>query len=76
MPDKTEEIISEIEKNPILYDKSLKGYKDVDKKKDVWKAIAKRVGLTGWYLTNFFLLGSIVTSYLLIVTWQIRAQQF
>lgn len=47
--DKTEELILEIEKNPILYDKSRSDYKDADKKKDVWKEIADRVGLTREY---------------------------
>ena len=33
----TEKIILKVEKNPILYDKSLKEYKDNDKKRDIWK---------------------------------------
>jgi hypothetical protein len=32
-PDKTEPIIMEIEKYPILYDKSLRDFKDIERRK-------------------------------------------
>ena len=47
MSDKTELIILEVEKNPILCDKSRSDYKEVHKKKDVWRDIAARLALTG-----------------------------
>lgn len=40
-------LILEVQKNPILYDKSLPEYKRADKKEDVWSDIAKRIGITG-----------------------------
>ena len=43
--DKTEMLI-EIEKNPVVFNKGHKYYKDVTKKKDVWKEIGLRLGLT------------------------------
>lgn len=45
--DKTDKIIIEVEKNPILFDKKEKDYKDAAKKRDVWKHIAQGVGMTG-----------------------------
>ncbi|XP_064641946.1 uncharacterized protein LOC135496515 [Lineus longissimus] len=43
--DTTELPILEIKKKTILYDKGRRDFKDTTKKKDVWKEIAKRVGL-------------------------------
>ena len=45
--DKTEAMILEVEKNRVLYDKSDKNYKDCMKKRDKWKAIGQKIGLTG-----------------------------
>jgi hypothetical protein len=45
-PHKTEQIIIEIEKYPTLYDKTLRDFKDIEKKKDIWRKIAKSVQLT------------------------------
>ena len=44
--DKTEAMILEIEKNHVTYDKEDKDYKDITKKRDIWKAIGQIVGLT------------------------------
>jgi len=45
--DKAEAVILEVEKSLVIYDKSHKGYKDIVKKRDIWRAIGQRVGLTG-----------------------------
>jgi len=45
--DISEAIIIEVEKNNVLFDKSQRDYKNIDKKRDIWKAIGKKVGLTG-----------------------------
>ncbi|ESP05348.1 hypothetical protein LOTGIDRAFT_152192 [Lottia gigantea] len=45
--DKTEVLILEVEKNPVLFDKAEKTYKETVKKKDIWKGIGEKVGLTG-----------------------------
>ena len=45
--DKTEAMILEIEKNHVLYDKADTDYKDIMKKRDIWKAIGQKVRLTG-----------------------------
>ena len=48
--DKTEVLILEVEKNPVLFDKADKSYKEAVKKKDIWKGIGEKVGLTGVWL--------------------------
>ena len=45
--DKTEQLILEVQKNPIIYDKNHKDYKDIVKKRDFFTDIGNRVGLTG-----------------------------
>jgi len=40
MSGKTELLIVEVEKHPILYDKGRRGFKDVEKTKNAWKRIA------------------------------------
>jgi hypothetical protein len=47
MPDIIERLIVEVEKHPILYDKSLQEYKDTDKKDRVWKEVSDKLNLTG-----------------------------
>ena len=44
--DKTELMLIEIEKNPVVFNKGHKYYKDVTKIKDVWKEIGMKLGLT------------------------------
>ena len=44
--DKMELLILEVEKNPILWDKSRADFKRTDMKDDVWGDIAKNVGTT------------------------------
>ena len=44
MSDKTEMLIVEVEKHPILYDKGRQDLKDAEKKKNAWKRIAQGVG--------------------------------
>ncbi|ESO92212.1 hypothetical protein LOTGIDRAFT_162867 [Lottia gigantea] len=52
--DKTEVLILEVEKNPVLFDKAEKTYKETVKKKDIWKGIGEKVGLTdnSWSLVS------------------------
>ncbi|XP_064597534.1 transcription factor Adf-1-like [Liolophura sinensis] len=45
--DKKEVMILEVAKNTVLFDKSDKAYKETVKKKDIWKAIGEKIGLTG-----------------------------
>ena len=47
MEDKTEKMINEISKNPVLYNKTDKNYKDMKKRRDVYIIIAEKIGLTG-----------------------------
>ena len=61
--DKTEAMIMKFKKNPVLFDKTEKDYKDIVKKRDIWKAIGQKVGLTGtrwWYSPNSLLLCKIL----------------
>ena len=45
--DKTEVLILEVSKNPVLFNKAEKAYKDIAQKKDIWKGIGEKIGLTG-----------------------------
>ena len=45
--DKTKILILEVAKNPVLFDKAEKAYKKAVKKKDIWKGIGEKIGLTG-----------------------------
>ena len=36
----------EVTKNPVLFDKAEKTYEETVKKKDIWKGIGEKVGLT------------------------------
>ena len=47
MDAKTEQLLIEIEKNPVIYDKSQREYKDVTKRKDIFNEIGERLNLTG-----------------------------
>ncbi len=47
-----EKLIHLVEKNPILYDKSLRSYLDPAKKEQVWSAIAKELNLESGF--DFF----------------------
>ena len=52
--DKTEVLILEVSKNPVLFNKTEKAYKDIAQKKDIWKGIGEKIGLTGMWLTFYF----------------------
>ena len=41
--DKTEVLILEFEKNPVLFDKADKSYKEAVKKKDIWRESERRL---------------------------------
>ena len=38
-----ERLIAKVEKNPVLYDKTYTGFKDVAKKNDIWREIGLRL---------------------------------
>ena len=42
--DKTEMLILEVSKNPVLFDKTEEAYKDATKKKNIWKGIGEKIG--------------------------------
>lgn len=42
-----ERLIIEVEKNPVLFDKSHHLYKEAAKKADIWNAVGARIELTG-----------------------------
>ena len=44
---KTEILILEVAKNPVLFDTAEKAYKEAVKKKYIWKGIGEKIGLTG-----------------------------
>ena len=44
--DVNEFLINEVEKNPLLFEKTDREYKDTRKKKDVWDEIGGRLGLS------------------------------
>lgn len=47
MTDSTPVLIAAIESEPILYDRYRSDFKDISKKRDVWRSVASKVGLTG-----------------------------
>ena len=40
-------LISIVRKNPVLYDKTLKDYKNKELKLDIWESIGETLGCTG-----------------------------
>lgn len=47
-----EKLIAEVFDHPILYDQSLKAYKDNNRKNNVWKKIALSLDATGTYFVS------------------------
>ena len=58
-----ENLALEVQKYPCLYDRSLKEYKEVDRKKNAWTAIDVSLGMEEglfWYLTSKYAVKCIV----------------
>jgi transposase-like protein len=51
--DLVENLITNVEKHPPIYDKSIPEYKDVEKKEDMWKAIAAKLSIGGKWIYLF-----------------------